>query len=815
MGLDNNTRGASLDLEMLRRKSRSGNLRSGLGERKLKNAIKTVFKNFGEYASFFAALFIIQSLLWLLLFTTTANIIRERQTIENEYDYHFLVEHLTQPDIAILENTFAITDVQIARAYKSYEIIKPSGVNDFYSLRVRLQSKTNFDTFVQYYLVNNGIDTSRLQITTTPLYTYEQEYVGDNISDVVWTGLFLVGLFVVLLMALFGIRLNHYKFMYGIYMTCGAGSRRLFSSSIWEMTVIACTTLIASFLFGYGICAVIYSTAQIPFDWWMVLVVLAINLIVVFFSVRVPIWRLARCTPISLIVAQDNSNLVTSPRRSFKIFNKSFPYHYELFTTWRFRKYFISTLISAILFTSVFLWTVYVGYMKKTDEAVMGPEFIAYIDMGRVDMSGTSEDMFNVHDIVEMVNEVQHEVLDDIDGVSHTSWERATDASEINSHLLIGERVGGGTDYAVSTKDSRTPQKGYDRALNMYSYTAVDTHFIDTLCQIYEVEGDPYAVLDDRNKIIISDSLYNSKSFDFQIGDRVLAGKRIHGRLEESDYMILSDTEILRKLLEKCAYEYKEYEIAAIVHDYDAKDRLLFGMNYMEYYEFAGKNDYQVVLTSDNNTNNGLRIVNMRGTIKIFTDKDLDSSESEMVLLKIREALENNLGIYDMDIRIQRNFCLLRDELVAQRHTYDRMITIAVLLLLLSPIIWFFSQLLFYFKREKEMNIIRMFGAVERDIKRLYGFAGLILSGISIVFTVVLGYISIYGIYKLCNNILIKYGLVSGTKYEFYISVPALLVCVGVSVVCGFLSSYIPYIVSARRRSREIAKEKRRTDNEG
>ena len=102
-----------------------------------------------------------------------------------------------------------------------------------------------------------------------------------------------------------------------------------------------------------------------------------------------------------------------------------------------------------------------------------------------------------------------------------------------------------------------------------------------------------------------------------------------------------------------------------------------------------------------------------------------------------------------------------------------------------------------------------MFGAVERDIKRLYGFAGLILSAVAIVFTIVLGYFSVYGVYKLCNNVLVKYGMVSGTKYEFYMSIPALIACIAVSVVCGFLSSYIPYIVSVSRRKREIAKEKR------
>ena len=181
---------------------------------------------------------------------------------------------------------------------------------------------------------------------------------------------------------------------------------------------------------------------------------------------------------------------------------------------------------------------------------------------------------------------------------------------------------------------------------------------------------------------------------------------------------------------------------------------------------------------------------------------------------RLTSRSKDYVGTYDRSVRVQRNFRLLHNELVTQRHTYDRVLIIAVLLLLLSPVVWFFSQLLFYFKREKEINILRMFGALERDIKRLYGFAGLILSGIASIITVILGYVSIYGLYKLFNSILVKYGMVSGTRYEFYISIPALITCILLSVLCGFLSSYIPYLVSKNRRKREIAKDNRGLDNE-
>ena len=758
-------------------------LRSGLGWRKLKTAFKTVFGNFKEYASFFAALFIIQSMIWLLCFTTATNIVREREMIEKTYDHHVIIDNLTKSDVAWLQNAFDIKDAQNIRSYEEYKFVEPDENNKYYSLRVRLKRGSTVDTFVQYYLEGNSIDPSRLEITPTPLMTYENEYVGENIGEAVMAGILLTVLSVIVVMALFNIRLNHYKFMYGIYMTCGAGFRRLFSSSIWEMMVIACSTVVLSGAVSFAVCTAIFS--GIAVEWWMIPLVLVLNFVIVFLAVYMPTKALSRKTPLSLIVAQDNSNLVSSPKRSFRIFNKSFPYHYELFSAWRFRKYFAKTLITSILFTSIFLCTVYVGYMQKTDEAVMGPEFVAYVDIGDVDVTGEDERFFNINDVVDVMDEIQRDALATIDGVSHTKWINETSASSLNSHLLLGLDTTGGYNYAVSASGL---QAGYNRATNVYNYTAMDKHYIDMLCSIYEVDGDPYAVLSDSRKIIVSDRMYNGAGISFEVGDRVLAATFFHGKLDQADYLTLSASEILKKQLEKCSYEYTEYEVAAVVHGGENVDSFIVGMNYVEYYRFTG----------------GSKV---SGVVSIYADEGLDSMLSEPLLSDVRKQLNEHAAVYGMGYRIQRNFRVLNDELVSARHTYLRIIIIAILLLLLSPVVWFFSQLLFYFKREKEINILRMFGATDKQVRGLYSFAGLIMSACASVVTVLLGYLASFGLYKLFNNILVKYGFVSGTEYEFYISIPALIISIAVSVLCGFLSSYIPYAVSKRRIEKQAARQ--------
>ena len=54
---------------------------NGLGARTAKNSFKTVFFNFKEYISFFVVLFIIQSMFWLLCFTTSTNVANEYKEI--------------------------------------------------------------------------------------------------------------------------------------------------------------------------------------------------------------------------------------------------------------------------------------------------------------------------------------------------------------------------------------------------------------------------------------------------------------------------------------------------------------------------------------------------------------------------------------------------------------------------------------------------------------------------------------------------------------------------------------------------------------
>ena len=54
----------------------------------------------------------------------------------------------------------------------------------------------------------------------------------------------LLAVGVVIILLLYNIRINHFKFTYGIYMSYGADFRKLFSTSIWEIIAVSTVTFL-------------------------------------------------------------------------------------------------------------------------------------------------------------------------------------------------------------------------------------------------------------------------------------------------------------------------------------------------------------------------------------------------------------------------------------------------------------------------------------------------------------------------------------------------------------------------------------------
>lgn len=778
---------------------------NGLFLRNIKNIAKSVFGNFREYASFFAAFFIMQTLLWLVCFTTVTNIECERAVIYSSYDHHLEITNLTSTDHAHISNVFLKKDNQIERSYESYHWLPPDSERPFYTLRVllgrgygsddesvyfyqrvmaALKPAGDADVFIEYYLIQNAVDMGRVQINYTPLYSYDTQTAPSEIGGAFGLCIVMGVIFVALTALLFSIRLNHYKFMYGIYMTYGAGFKRLYTSSIHEMMLIAVSTLLPSVGAAGMLCAAVFGSV-VTMRWWMVPLVLFINFMTVLIAVRVPTKRLSARPPIELIVAQDNSNMVSSPRRSFRIFGKTFPYHYELFSAWRFRTYLARLLVAAIMFASVFICGIFISGMNVTDAGAIKPEYTVHADLSGIDLLSDSDDQFNLDDVVDIMNDAQRDGIGAVEGVSHTVWTDETSASSLSSLMLIKRNMHSSARYSVKV-DTRADE--YNYAVNMFAYQAVDRTYIDALCSLYDVEGDPYLVLEGGNNIIISDSVYHDSCFSFSPGDTVLIGEKVHGRLHQLDYLQLNDREILNKMLELFTFVYDEYNVVAVVHGLEAERGFVVGMNWRQYLGMTGN-------------------TTISGDIAVYLDMSVPASSSETVLSGIRRGLNSYIGDYGIGYTVASHYATLDRELTTARGVGSRTVLISFLLLLISPIVWLFSQLLFYFKRENEMKVLRMLGSGERAVKGLYSFAGLIVAALASVTAVLLSYIMSFTLFKLMNSWLPGMGFTESPGYVYHIPLWSILTAVAVSVVCAYVSSMIPYYISRRNMATEIARQ--------
>ena len=105
-------------------------------------------------------------------------------------------------------------------------------------------------------------------------------------------------------------------------MSFGGGFKKIYATSFWEMMAIAVTSIVPSSIISYISARIIYAVTNVPFKgdtraYWYALL---LSMIVSAVSLYIPCKRISRKTPISNIVAQDNSNYVSSPRISFEFF---------------------------------------------------------------------------------------------------------------------------------------------------------------------------------------------------------------------------------------------------------------------------------------------------------------------------------------------------------------------------------------------------------------------------------------------------------------------------------------------------------------
>ncbi len=753
--------------------------------RNMKNAFKSVIFSAKEYLCFFVALFVLQAGFVTFSLMTDTNLAHAETTIRAEYTHHAEVVGMNQEQKINLQNILKLKldllDDYLAGA-SFYE--ESPGV---WVAKITLNEGESLEAGLSH--VKNTMLSTISQdgwiLRTTPLYDFQSDYAAPY----TWTYVGLILLWfvvsVAVLWVLYRIRVNHFKFIYGMYMACGAGFSKLYGTAGGELFAISCLTIVPAVLAGGGLTAGLYMADGITFSVSLrtVIGLLLFNLATILTAVYLPMRRMAVKTPVNLMRSLDNGALVVSPNRSFRMFGAGFPHKYELFGMWRLRKYYAGLVLSAVLFAALFVSGLYISGLEKHHDELDPYEYtIRYGTLKpeieeeelELETDENGEEIPPPPDLtdadIEMIFGDLELFLDEVmkvPGVSYVDWKVATRGSSMQSHLLLKPgMLAGGTDSLITSKERS--DDGYTHAMNEYSYTAFDKTYIDMLTEhgLCTFEGDPYRLLTEENTVIVSEDVFNSKCYNFAPGDKIMVAVCDKpGPVE----LTLDAKDLLRQQIEIFDFHYVEYTVCAVMRGRTSQQNITFGVSVENYTELA-------------------KTLPVRDRLLVYMEDGTDYDTVRAAEGSIRRAISACSGWI-----VEPSGHYFKTHIGGMKQDHAMILTLSILILAVSPLVWFFSQLMYYRKRNTEYNILLALGAPEHSFGKLHRIAGGVLSGVAFLITAILSYLCNFVVHLLLNTLLPKFGLIENVAYPFEMSVPALLSCFAVSVICGFLSCELPY----------------------
>ncbi len=724
--------------------------------RSLKIAFKSVFFNFKQYACFFAALFIVQMFYGLMSVSYANNNDVEYQHVTAEYDYHMVLRDLNVDQANHIFNDSG----SVFKNDLIFKIVR-SDENLNY-----MTGKTRYDVFL-FFLNDKDVSEARFRenylpnlqklgrpgeafsIATTPLLRFEDNKTV-NLVTFIFITLILLAVSIFLLTSLYNIRVNQYKFTYGVYMTFGADFKKLFGTAFWELFVISIVTLIPAVLLSTLAVYLIYLPTGMAFQFSFLsfLKVLLFGTAVVLASVWMPMRLMSTRQPMTLIVTEDNSNLVTSPMRSINLLGKKFPTQYEFYSIWRFRKYSVQLLTTAIVFCALFICGLYLANIYTTGLTYPRPQFT-------VDLSDTE---FAYDDIMS-------EELYAIEGITEVqAMNNKIEASEIASHMLTDASNVMPLKNLVVYESEQNPVVGMRASSDVVYYGMTEEQL--RVLEKYKYEGDLNCIYTTPGTVIIGDSVSNIKTYKFEVGDTIQISVKT-GQIRSVDTN-LSGRNLLKSQIQYFKYDYYTFTVGAVIENIPSGSMPIF----------FNTADYEIV--------SGGRSADPT-SLNIYVDQSLSSEDTNRIDTELR-----NWGRIYGETRISNTHQLSLDTISGDKHYHELYVAISLLILCISPLVWFFSQTLYYFKREKEFNILQSIGASIRDIRQIYLQGGLVMAALSLIVAIFLSYLGSYGLFYIFN-VLIPYFGKEYIRYEFYMPWYAILTSIVMSVGCGFFSTYLPF----------------------
>ncbi len=787
-----------------------------------KNAFTQVRMHIAQFLPFIFALFLVQALIFTVLFFYHNNYENEKKLIESEYDYHVMVSGLDEYQmLKIREKLFPVT-VNSAIAESATNTDEVTGEkydritrhdpdtdiagNESYDVYYRLLTgnkeyglldftpdtlESNYESFLYKVLpvLHEGVpkgEEPRAEITLSPLYHLESRKT-ENAVFCALTLLALLCVSLIILISLFKTRAKHFQFTYAIYASCGATARKLQSIAFFELLICLLFSYLPALLLSLGVSYAVYASAEIPFGFTFSTAVweLPLAILTVALAVLPAMKLLSMKDPIRLLQGEDHSNIITPPSRSSILLGRRFPVDYERLSAWRMRKHHLKIAVTSGLLCTVFIVGLYLSAVYKEEirlDASTDYDFTftfeneTYIDEQTADKFRATEGVSRVHK-------------------SHS--EKA--ALSLFSHVLFDQN-----DVRAFSGLTEYPKGDGYYVTNDASYLcAMDEDLIRSLSEHYRFEGDPYAVLTQKDAVIIGASYQNRSVFDYQVGDSVyvavlaekepetayelifdengqpqwiLVEKESETKEEETTYqdivegMVTGEKQLIRQI-ETMDFVYRKLTVAAVIYDYpSAKNGVPLVMNRASYTAVTGEEPKvnQLYITADDSL-----------------------SGNEFSVLEGRMRFYTHLFDNTRCVSHGAHF----ENVITDMSQYEHlMLLFACFALLFVPIIWFYAQLLFYFKRSREFDLLRAIGADMTAIRRLH-FEGVFLMvplGILSLLTAALATFIFYVLSTFVLPVIFASG--SAVVGSFSLNPSAYVTAFLLTFVSCLLSSYIPFL---------------------
>ena len=728
---------------------------------KIKNSIKSVLFNYKEFAGLYASMMIVQILLGVWALSAFTNYYANDRLFDSNYKHDITVTGASQT-ITNISNILRYDVMTDSASFTDFEQTSSA------SLGVTLKDG-QLDRFYDNYLKKLD-DDGKIEYELTTKYVYHSVIQKEIITSAALIGIISFLIATLITSVMYSVRTNHYKFQYGIYMTFGADKKMLGSIALGELAAVNVITIIPSAILSYLLLQAVYvgSGVSIVVSFPAILIYVVLSFAVVLLAACSSVGGLFIKPPVALITTADNTNFISSPRRSFNLFGERFPIKYEIFTTWRFRRYVARLVLSAVAFSVIFITGIYCANMIKTDNEASNEEFILKYKYSTY-----------VEEFRDQANRESEELIDaflSLDGVDKVTFEQSEGFKGRLDHLLLmpGTEVTG-AGYSVP---SLYEIDGYNRAINNCRYVCIDRAQLENYERMYEIDYlDGYSadtLPQNKDLVVVSESLYGAKCFDFAPGDKIAVAYHVS---IDSNMPIESDPKkILTLQINHSTFEYKEYTVGAVIHDLDATESIIIGMNPAEYRSVT--EDYRAIDGLEIYLESGL----MLEDISALRD-EVKKIVSDYPAWYSQTTDEAVFAIVDTRVNLPGLLYLM-----------------SILVLLISPIVWIFSQIMFYKKREAEFMMLHSMGATMKEIGLLHLTSGALIFAVSFIANLTLSRLLCYVIYRIFTSVLPHLGIM-GTRVSFNSFVPlsTVMAYAAVCAVCGFISSIIPYLLYRKR----------------